>query len=98
MTRASGIVLQVLVLAIFASAMFFFTMAIGRTEPAPSWDSLRPVGGAYLLTFVIKSDTGAINYVTVPGIATEAECNRFATEMLTRPDRSYACHLYQMAH
>ena len=32
MTRASGIILQILVIAIFASSMFFFAMAVSRAE------------------------------------------------------------------
>jgi cytochrome c oxidase assembly factor CtaG len=32
MTRASGITLQILVVAIFVSALFFFGMAVSRAE------------------------------------------------------------------
>jgi hypothetical protein len=78
--------------AIFVSAMFFFSLAAGRAETTDDHHV------AYLLTFVVRGDTGTISYVTVPGIATQAECDRLATEMLTRPDRLYACHAYQAAH
>jgi hypothetical protein len=115
----AGIILQVLVAAIFVSAMFFFSMAVGRAA-TPNWDDLKPVGPevtAYLLTFKIINTipfvippkpgetfdpiTGTakqISYVSIPGIATKAECVRLAEAMLTDPDRQYVCNAYQMAH
>jgi len=105
--------LQVLVVAIFASSMFFFAMAAGRAAEAPGVT-------AYLLTFKIinnipfivpltppraesaaeslKGTASQVSYVSIPGIATEAECIRLAEAMLTDPIKLYACHAYQMAH
>lgn len=54
---------------------------------------------AYLLTFGISdAETGKIvSYVSIPGIASEEECQYLAGQILIRDDRKFACHAYKMA-
>lgn len=95
---ARALIAILFIAAVAGVAVWSWSVGGRAAEVPPNWDSLRPIGGAYLLTFLVRSDNGSVNYVTIPGIATQAECDRLAAEMLTKPDRAYACHAYQIAH
>ena len=54
MTRTSGAILQTLIIAIFASAMFFFALATSRAAEAPMyvlsiviWQTFNPAAGTH---------------------------------------------------
>jgi hypothetical protein len=98
MTRKT---LQALVAAIFVSSMFIFALAVSHAEDKKTDDTR---GNTYLLSYAVKGSFGTASYVTVPGLASQEECNHLGVERTANPDQKhhpfpvgqYTCHASPM--
>ena len=83
MTRRT---LQALVAAIFVSSMFIFSLAVSHAEDEKTDDTL---GNTYVLSYAVKGSFGTASYVTVPGLASQEECNHLGVERTANPDQKH---------
>ena len=83
MTRKT---LQALVAAIFVSSMFIFALAVAHAEDKKTDDTR---GNTYVLSYAVKGSFGTASYVTVPGLASQEECNHLGIERTANPDQKH---------
>ena len=83
MTRRT---LQALVAAIYVSSMFIFSLAVSHAEDKKTDDAR---GNTYVLSYAVKGSFGTASYVTVPGLASQEECNRLGVERTANPDQKH---------
>ena len=46
-------------------------------------------GNTYLLSYAVKGSFGTASYVTVPGLASQEECNHLGVERTANPDQKH---------
>jgi hypothetical protein len=66
--------------------MFVFSLAVSHAEDEKTDDTR---GNTYVLSYAVKGSFGTASYVTVPGLASQEECNHLGVERTANPDQKH---------